>query len=153
MTNPDAVKLLSDDEVAEIRARAKKYKSFAKRAATPADEEVIRWLTKQIDALCATVRALRDWKESASALLLRYDNLAETFSGEIASSKVENLEQGVAALREQLAQAETARDQLSDGLSVRDAQLAELKAQLAQVIQERDNLRDEIDGMRAALQS
>lgn len=61
MTDP--VKVPSDDALREIEARAKKYKQLAKRAATPADEEVIRWLVKQIDSLCATVRALRSEKE------------------------------------------------------------------------------------------
>lgn len=65
-----------------------------------------------IDALCQTVRVLRQWKAEALPLLTRYDNLAETFGGKLGSSKVNNLERGVTALREQLAQVEKERNDL-----------------------------------------
>lgn len=52
-------KLLDQQAVEEILKRAAKYKQLAKRAATPADEEVIRWLASTVSALCATVKHLR----------------------------------------------------------------------------------------------
>lgn len=42
---------------------------------------------------------LREWKESAMTLLSRYDSIADTFGGKLGSSKIDNLERGVARLR------------------------------------------------------
>lgn len=59
----------------------------------------IKQLERQCGVLAAEVDRQRAWKESAMTLLTRYDNLAETFGGKLGSSKVTNLETGVAALR------------------------------------------------------
>lgn len=68
-----------------------------------------QWMSESRAALAqlqSENAALRQWKAEALPLLTRYDNLADTFGGELGSSKVTNLERGVAALREQLAEAE-----------------------------------------------
>lgn len=59
----------------------------------------IRQLERLNAGLAAEIDQQRAWKESAMSLLTRYDDLAETFGGQLGSSKVTNLEVGVAALR------------------------------------------------------
>lgn len=59
-------------------------------------------LVNERDALLSEVAQLRNWKESAMHLLGGYDAVAETFGSALGSSKVKNLERGVAQLREAL---------------------------------------------------
>lgn len=59
-------------------------------------------LFNERDELLSEVAGLRDWKESAMNLLHDYDAIAEPFGGKLGSSKIQNLERGVAQLREAL---------------------------------------------------
>lgn len=88
-----------------------------------AASERIQQLENLAATLAAEVDRQRAWKESAMTLLTRYDNLAETFGGKPGSSKVTNLENGVAALRVVVKTAQ--RAVLSEGAPARLVELSE----------------------------
>lgn len=121
--------MLSDEQLKEIEGRF---------ATSP-----VLWT--DVAALCQTVRALSQWKREALPLLTRYDNLAETFGGKLGSSKVANLEQGVTALREQLAEAHTWTDRKNAAIETWQQQVKELQSQLAQVEKERDRYAEALE--------
>lgn len=143
-TNPDAVKGLSDDEVAEIEARLDRFLStltFGEPARgnryvesvdadfyfeENADNEYDAFdLLRRFSALCQTVRALRAEKQW----------LREAVNSVTSES---------AAMRDQLAQAEGQRNwyeaqcgNLQEEVRVEAARANDLQSQLAQVTQER----------------
>ena len=94
-----------------------------------ADRSFLAHARVDIDALIRDWRALQRWKAEALPLLTRYDNLAETFGGKLGSSKVTNLEVGVAALREQLNTAADLEMLARDEISGLREQLAEAEKQ------------------------
>lgn len=105
---------------ARVRLLERELESERKRA---------KGLQSMNSSLAAKVDRQRAWKESAMTLLTRYDNLAETFDGKLGSSKVTNLENGVAALRvevdRQQVVVEAAKDMSEHGCGECEAKLDE----------------------------
>ena len=107
---------LTEDAVREIEARAKKYRDLARRAATPADEGVIRWLAKTVDALIRDRKAMQGENERLRVGLRSYRRLLVGWQEHVKRIAAilhcdaidETVEEAVAALRKQVAEAERA---------------------------------------------
>lgn len=67
---------LSESDVEAIAEQSKKYRQLAYRAATPADEEVVKWFAKTVAALIRDRRALQGRNESLEAQLAQAEDEA-----------------------------------------------------------------------------
>lgn len=95
---------VTPETIAGIEVAANALKGVKEACSlTDAKPEFMNYLLKcgpaTVSALCYTLKVAWQWKREAIALLERYDAVAETFGGELGSSKVTNLERGVAELR------------------------------------------------------
>lgn len=165
-TNPDAVKRLTDDEVANIRFDLVNTKP----SSSPMGlfRQHCEGLLNEHDALCATVRALRTERDTLADELKVADDALENQHGLIATLREQLAHRTIELEREshetqkwngranQLAiEGQELREQLADVRRLHaDAEedyasqllkVGELQSQLVQVTQERDKLRADLE--------